>query len=163
MDIRHHITEGRQANGLTVIFGMEYDTPDGDFLIYGPYEYIDKKMGAADLLNYVHATKGIAIAAHPFRKDRPVKEVFFQNGLCPMIESINGRNSDIENLRADRWAKRYALTESGGSDAHILDELGRVVTRFSMPILSRKDLIHAMNHSLCKPEWRTHHKMALSY
>ncbi len=44
-------------------------------------EYIDKKMGAADLLNYVHATKGIAIAAHPFRKDRPVKEVFFQNRL----------------------------------------------------------------------------------
>ncbi len=163
MDIRHHITEGSQTNGLIVIFGMEYNTLDGDFLIYGPYEHIDKEMKSADLLNYVNDTKGIAIAAHPFRKDRPVKEGFFQSRLCTMIESINGRNSDIENLKADRWRKRYALTEIGGSDAHTLDELGRAVTRFSMPIRSRKDLIYALNHNLCRPEWQTYHNTAMSY
>jgi hypothetical protein len=59
----------------------------------------------------------------------------------------------MENLNVNRWLKRYALTEIGGSDAHTLDELGRVFTRFSIPIQSRKDLLYGLNHGLCQPEW----------
>lgn len=155
MDIRHHITEGIQPNGVIVIFGMEYDTPHGDFLIFGSYEHIPQNMAALDLLNYIKHTKGIAIAAHPFRKNRPVKESFVRDKLCTVVESINGRNSEIENLKTETWQKRYRQTQTGGSDAHTPHELGKVVTRFSMPIYSRKDLVYALRHGLCKPEMST--------
>jgi predicted metal-dependent phosphoesterase TrpH len=163
MDIRHQITEGPQENGVAVIFGMEYDTLGGDFLIFGPYEDIEKDMNAEDLLKHVNGTGGIAIAAHPFRKDRPTKESLVQKGLVTIIESINGRNLDIENMKADKWKKQYKMSEVGGSDAHTPQELGRVITRFSMPIRSRKDFIYALSHDKYQPEWRTQQKSALSY
>lgn len=161
MDIRHHITEGPQENGVVVIFGMEYDTSDGDFLIFGPYEDISKDMNAEDLLKHVNETKGIAIAAHPFRKDRPTKESLVQKGLLTIVESINGRNLDIENVKTGKWKKQYKVAEVGGSDAHTPHELGRVITRFFMPIRSRKDFIYALTHDFYQPEWRTEQKSAL--
>jgi predicted metal-dependent phosphoesterase TrpH len=163
MDVRHQIKEGPQSNGLIVIVGMEYDTPDGDFLIFGPYEEIPPGMGGEALLNHVKTTGGVAVAAHPFRKGRMLNETLVQNRLCHVAEGINGRNSDIENLKFDRLRKRYGLTEIGGSDAHTLTELGRAVTRFSAPIRSRKDLIYALDHSLCEPGQRQHLKTALPY
>lgn len=163
MDVRHQIKEGPQSNGLIVIVGMEYDTPDGDFLIFGPYEEIPPGMGGEDLLNYVRATGGIAVAAHPFRKGRMLNEALVQNRLCHVAEGINGRNSDIENLQFNSLRKRYGLTEIGGSDAHTLSELGRAVTQFSVPIRSRKDLIYALDHSFCKPGQQQHLKTALPY
>ncbi len=163
MDIRYHITEGRQSNGVVVIFGMEYDTPEGDFLIFGPYEHIPQGMTASDLLNHVIDTKGVAIAAHPFRKNRSVEEKLIQKKLCTVVESINGRNTDIENLKIDRWLGSYDLAEIGGSDAHTPYELGKIVTRFSMPVYSREDLIYVLRHGLCKPELRPCKEKALPY
>lgn len=160
MAVRHYITEGPQANGLVVIFGMEYETPDGDFLIFGPYEHIAQKMEADELLNYVRQTHGVAVAAHPFRGNRPASRRFLQNRQCTAIETMNGRNSEIENLKAVQWADRLSLTATGGSDAHKPDELGRIVTRFPAPVRSRDDLIQALYHGLCRPEWRMVHAMA---
>ena len=157
MDIRHYITEGIQKNGVTVIFGMEYDTPDGDFLIFGPYERIPQKMQAKKLLNHIKNTGGIAIAAHPFRKNRPVTKHLLQDRFCTMVESINGRNSDIENLNVKNLTNYDELTKVGGSDAHTADELGNTVTHFPLPIRSRQDLLFALTYGLCQPE--RHHPL----
>jgi len=162
MDIRNDIKEGTQENGVVVIIGMEYDTPGGDFLLFGPYEHISTDMDAGCLLNHVGVTGGIAIAAHPFRTDRPVNDRFLGKGLTTVIESINGRNSDIENVKADKWNKKYKLAGVGGSDAHTPGELGTVVTRFSMPIHSRGDFIYALKNDTYHPEWRVRQESALS-
>jgi predicted metal-dependent phosphoesterase TrpH len=162
MDIRHYIQEGPQENGVVVIIGMEYDTPEGDFLLFGPYEHLSKDMDAEDLLKHVIETSGVAIAAHPFRTDRPVNDCFLRKGLTTVIESINGRNSDIENLKADKWKKKYKMAGVGGSDAHTPDELGTVVTRFSMPIHLRDDFIDALKNGKYHPEWRARQESVLS-
>lgn len=161
MEIRNHLKEGPQANNVVVIFGMEYATPEGDFLIFGPYEHIPSNLDGRDLLIYVSDTNGIAIGAHPFRKDRPLEENLVQNGLCTIVEGINGRNTELENLQVDGWRKRYRFTEIGGSDAHTPAEIGKVVTRFSVPIWSRHDLIVALRNGQCKPEHRQHKEPAL--
>ncbi len=151
MNIRHHIREGIQDNGLCVLFGMEYSTDDGDFLIFGPFEDIAQDMSATELLRQVRQLGGAVIAAHPFRKNRPVQEYVIREGLCDIVESVNGRNTDMENQRVDSWCQKYFLTESGGSDAHSLNELGRVRTGFAMPVRSRADLIFALKNGLCYP------------
>lgn len=153
MAIRHIVKEGPQDNGVVLIFGMEYATLDGDFLLFGPYEKLPKDLDAVDLLHHVNESNGAAIAAHPFRKKRPVSEPIIENGHCAIVEGINGRNSAIENLRIEAWRQRYRLTETGGSDAHSPEELGKVVTRFSQPILSRQDFISALHHGDYRPEW----------
>lgn len=143
MDVRHHLQEGIQPNGLCVIFGMEYATPDGDFLLFGPFEEIPQGLSAPELLEQVEQAE-VAVAAHPFRSGRPTREYLVRDGLCRIVEGVNGRNRPSENASTCSWRKRYDINLVGGSDAHSLDELGRVTTRFTSPIRSRGDLIEAL-------------------
>ena len=151
MAIAKTITEGRQANGLIVLIGMEYSTPEGDFLLFGPVEAVPSHLDGPELLQYTGNAGGVAIAAHPCRKERPVRESIFQKGLCPAIETHNGRNTIIENLKAGRRQTQYGLIATAGSDAHTIEEVGAAVTRFPAPVYSRQDLVRALRQGLCQP------------
>lgn len=153
MEINGYLKEGVQEDGLCVLFGMEYDTPDGDFLIFGPFEDIPAGLPSAQLLRFVERNGGAAVAAHPFRSGRSVREDVVSGGLCRIVESINGRNAKRENESVDSWRQRFVLSECGGSDAHSLHELGKVVTCFDAPVTSREDLIRALGSGLYRPEW----------
>lgn len=139
------VPEGVQANGLCVIFGMEYSTRAGDFLLFGPFERLRAGLSARALLEHLQRTGGVAIAAHPFRSQRQVDEDLIKEGLCSIIEGVNGRNTEEENQRVLRWQRQYQVRLVGGSDAHSLAELGRVPTRFTIRISSRADLIKALH------------------
>lgn len=146
MAIRHELREGVQSDGLCVIFGMEYTTDDGDFLLFGPFEKLEPGLDASKLLMMVNQSGGMAIAAHPFRKNRQTSEYVVEQGLCKVIEAVNGRNNNNENHRAKAWSDRYQVNSVGGSDAHNVDELGKIVTRFGGPITSRPELVSALKN-----------------
>ena len=152
MDIRHQLTEGIQANGLVVVFGMEYSTSLGDFLVFAPTHKIPPRLPAERLLSTVEDMGGVAVAAHPFRSGRSVSEKLIKLGLCSAVESINGRNTPQENMAVEQWIERYDLFQCGGSDAHTIPELGTYATRFLVPVSTRTDLIQALKHGLCRPE-----------
>lgn len=144
MTVRHRIEEGIQSNGLCVIFGMEYSTTEGDFLLFGPFEDMPTALPAPQLLDRVERAGGVAVAAHPFRARRPTQEYLVSQGLCHIVEGVNGRNQGSENASTSDWKDRYGVALVGGSDAHTLAELGQVTTRFTSPICSRADLIVAL-------------------
>jgi predicted metal-dependent phosphoesterase TrpH len=146
------LREGRQPDGLYVFFGFEYATPEGDFLIFGPFEELPRQLGARRLLDQVAAAGGVAIAAHPFRGGRPVREDLIREGRCRIVESLNGRNRAAENRAVDGWRRRYDFTECAGSDAHCLAELGRVRTRFQERVETRGQLVRALQRGVCMPE-----------
>jgi len=73
-----------------LFIGMEYETREGDFLLFGPVETLDAGLSAVELLEKVEQKGGVAVAEYLVKK-----------GLCRIIESINGRNQDYENARAD--------------------------------------------------------------
>lgn len=152
MDIRHTISEGFQENGVCVVIGMEYSTPEGDFLVFGPFEEIPRGLPAHRLLGVVESRGGVAVAAHPFREKRPVSEWIVRDGLCRAVESCNGRNTPAENLATARWRRSYDLIACGGSDAHTIDEVGTFATRFFVPVRNRSDLIAALKSGRCRPE-----------
>ena len=152
MDAGETIREGIQQDGLCIIIGMEYMTPQGHFLIFGPFEGLPPGMDAESLLSFVRSARGAAVAAHPFRSCAPTMERFVREGFCNIVEQVNGRNSDQENDRVKAWTERYDLTQVGGSDAHTLSELGRITTRFSTPIRSRQDLVEALMAGRCGPD-----------
>lgn len=157
--IRDHVREGRQSDGLYVIFGMEYTTLEGDFLVFGKTENLPLGMTFDQLSETIDKSGGIVIAAHPFRRFRSTRSGLLSSGRCRIIETINGRNTQMENAGADALAKANSLNRVGGSDAHSLKELGRVITRFDVPVRSRKDLIFAVKNGLCRPEWNPQHKL----
>lgn len=146
MAVRQVFKEGVQDNGLCVIFGLEYATGEGDFLLFGPFEEIRSGLSAAELLRYVEASGGVAVAAHPCRRSRSTRENLIREHLCRIVESVNGRNSHPENKQAASWCERYNVSQVSGSDAHTLSELGMAVTRFHEPIHSRSDLIRSLKN-----------------
>lgn len=148
---RQQIREGLQANGVRVFVGMEYHTSDGDFLLFGSPPDLPGGLDARDLLQQVNRWGGAAIAAHPFRHNNSVSESLIRDGLCRIVESVNGRNTDWENGQVAQWRKHYPLIECAGSDAHSLPELGKMKTRFDMPINTQADLVFALNNGLCAP------------
>ncbi|BDQ35223.1 histidinol-phosphatase [Pseudodesulfovibrio portus] len=150
-EVLAQIHEGFQPDGLFVAVGMEYSTPQGDFLVFGDVEFLPDGLTGNALLLRVRDLGGAAVAAHPFRAGRSVDPSVFHAGLCHLIEVDNGRNSPDENERARSLALGRSMTSVAGSDAHRLDELGRYPTEFTIPVRSRADLVHALNNGLCHP------------
>ena len=152
-EIENYITEGKQDNGIYVFFGLEYDTPEGDYLVFLPdnCEVCGTDVDAKELLRQVGELGGVAVAAHPLRQGRSVSEYIIREGYCTIIETLNGRNSDHENAGAYKLMRKYRLRACGGSDAHGTDEVGTVYTEFTAVIQSRADLIEALKHGFFWP------------
>ena len=154
MAARSVVREGVQPDGLVVLVGMEYATSRGDFLLFGPFEDLAPGLAASEVLALVEESGGAAVAAHPCRLARPTDRDVVAAGLVHALETINGRNTAEENRMARHWPDRFGLPAVGGSDAHSLEELGRMPTRFLTSIRSRLDLIRALRGGLCVPEVR---------
>jgi predicted metal-dependent phosphoesterase TrpH len=138
-------------SGICVIVGIEYTTSKGDFLIFGSVDHIPAKMDAKNLLKWVQKEGNVAIAAHPFRKDRP-----FDTGLLQslkIIEGLNGRNKPHENELCKNWLQKHGegMKEIGGSDAHTLEEVGQVVTVFKKNIYNMDALLRELLYGNYSP------------
>jgi len=151
MDVRYKIPEGVQESGLCLLVGMEYDTPEGDFLLFGPFEDLKPGLSARELLHLIEDRQGVAIGAHPCREGRSLSHEILDLSACRIIEGLNGRNSDAENRGVDELIKRYPLYQCGGSDAHSLQELGRTATCFEHKITNRQELIAALKTGHYRP------------
>jgi len=138
-------------SGICVIVGIEYTTSNGDFLIFGSVDHIPAKMDAKNLLKWVQKEGNVAIAAHPFREDRP-----FDTGLLQslkIVEGLNGRNKPNENELCKNWLQKHGegMKEIGGSDAHTLKEVGQVVTVFKKNIYNMDDLVRELLYGNYSP------------
>ncbi len=144
-----------EVPGICIIVGIEYTTQKGDFLVFGPIEQIPKCMDAKNLLKWVQKEGGVAIPAHPFRKDRPVDPNILLNSK--IIEGLNGRNLPAENELCKEWILKNTngVKIIGGSDAHTLAEVGRIVTVFEKNIYSVEDLIDELRHGHYIPQQKT--------
>lgn len=160
-DVLAQIDEGFQSDGLLVLVGMEYTTPQGDFLVYGDVESLRPGMTAGVLMDHVHSIGGAVVAAHPYRGWRPSDPSVIVSHPCSAVEVVNGRNTDAEDALAEALAGKYGLNRVSGSDAHSIDELGRFPTRFKYPVSSRNDLVHALRNGLCTPGFVGHMDNAL--
>jgi len=131
-------------SGPSIIVGLEYTTAQGDFLIFGPVEYIPGGMDAKTLIKWVKKEGGVAIPAHPFRRSRPIDPRILP--FFDIIEALNGRNQTYENDLCMQWIETNGNNKKciGGSDAHTLDEIGRIVTVFDKDIYTSDDLIREL-------------------
>jgi predicted metal-dependent phosphoesterase TrpH len=131
-------------SGLCIIVGIEYTTTQGDFLIFGPVDNIRRGMDAKTLFGWIKREGGVAIPAHPFRRSRPADPDILH--FFDIIEALNGRNLASENDLCAHWIASHGNSKKriGGSDAHTLDEIGRIVTIFDKNIYTSDDLIREL-------------------
>jgi predicted metal-dependent phosphoesterase TrpH len=142
----------RDASFLALA-GVEIAADHGRFLCYFPrpeeLPALPQVFGTTpwpvrEVLRFVEARGGAAVAAHPYDKtvERPAGDhVFTLEGLSA-IQGLCGRTRPAANDLAIEAADHLNLPCVAGSGAHAsLDEIGRVATLFREPVASEADVV----------------------
>lgn len=146
---------GGVHDGVLILPGMEILNDCGDYLVFGAPEDAVRHRDVFELIDYVHASGGIVIAAHPFHgygvcraapelADRIVATV-------DAVETLNGLGNEESWRQATELAVRHGKPATGGSDAHRHGEEFRAGTRFSDQISSVADIVRAIRVGRCEP------------
>lgn len=108
---------------ITVISGMEVSSSDGHILALGISESLPKGLSAEETVDMIHERGGIAIAPHPFDIRRT--GIGHLARICDAIEVFNSQNLDrVSNIKAERFANKYNIPKTAGSDAHSIELIG---------------------------------------
>ncbi len=153
-------------HNFLVLGGMEVNTEQGHFLVFGVPRYEYGMHRLEYLREVVEKHRGVLIAAHPFRNtvykggvhrayspdltvEAGAQRPAFR--LCDALETLNGNRPDAENAFARKVAEALGKPQVGGSDAHLPAEVGRFATEFDDPIRSVADLVEAIRAGRCRP------------
>jgi predicted metal-dependent phosphoesterase TrpH len=141
----------RREHDFLVLPGVEMNTDEGHFLVFGIEEYSFGMHHIVNLKQAVDEAGGVMILAHPYRRQ------FYQSGdineaverysqrsvfnLIDIIEVLNGRGKEKQNEFSRELCRRLNLKGTGGSDAHKLTDIPTCATYFNRKIRNVRELI----------------------
>ncbi len=135
--------EYSEETGFPILVGYEYLTDRGDILVFGvkdvpKYQY----MPVDEFLSMVVSEGGIAIAAHPFRKNNRGLENYLKTVKNLYgIECLNGSTPEGLNRMAYEIALERGLHTTGASDCHVPEKIGRYATNIPDGVKTVEDLV----------------------
>jgi len=129
-----------KTGGIEVVIGEEVSSRDGHILGLFLERRVRPGMSAAATLHAIHDQGGLAVAPHPFwRTLRRESNGGAVHGVGWLAAELEFNAIEVENATPgfyvfNRMARRLNLglgaAETGSSDAHILDAIGRAYTEF---------------------------------
>ncbi|MFZ2456703.1 MAG: CehA/McbA family metallohydrolase [Candidatus Altiarchaeia archaeon] len=112
--------------GFRVIPGIEVSSAAGHILGLGITQIIPRDLSASETVKRIHDAGGIAIAAHPFDRIRQGVGDLVYSVDFDAVEVYNGHTMVSSRNHKD-ILKNLRVPAVGGSDAHLLSEIGSVV------------------------------------
>lgn len=144
----------REKN-FPVFVGAEVLTYEGDLLVYGLDHLPSHKMHADELAAYVTSRGGALISAHPYRKNnRGLEDHLKHIERLSGVEGLNGNTPFYLNLQAMEAAEESQKPIFGGSDAHVIQQVGKYATRFNGTIGNEQELAQAIREGNVTPVYR---------
>ena len=148
----------RKKYRFELIIGEEVSSRDGHIVGLYLHKPVPPGLSARKTIKLIHEQRGIAIAAHPFERTR------FNNPHMVIMDGVGGNilvknrhyfdgieivnatpTLDDENFKASALNKTVlGLTETGSSDAHIPEAIGRAYTLYEGQ--TAKDLKKALRN-----------------
>lgn len=143
LEIREEAEKYSKKTGYPIFVGVEILTYEGDIVVFGIDEVPDRMLHVWELLDIIEKNNGVAIAAHPYRKNNRgledgIKDVYER---LDGIEVLNGNTPIDLNTEANNISVALNLGRVGASDAHHKHEVGRYATKFNKKITSVEELI----------------------
>jgi predicted metal-dependent phosphoesterase TrpH len=131
-----------RIGGVPVIIGEEVSSRQGHILGLFLERRVRPGLSAAATVDEIHSQGGLAIAAHPFWRTKRIAERFGGpvHGIGWLAADLDFDAVEVENstpglgfanVLARRLAEGAGCACVGGSDAHILDAIGKSATAFS--------------------------------
>ena len=125
---------------LHVVVGEEVSSRDGHIVALFIEKKIRPGMSAAATVHAIHDLGGLAVAVHPFWRTQRRTRSGRVHGVGWLAAELEFDAVEVENATPgfyvfNQLARRLNMglgsAEVGGSDAHILDAIGRAYTEFS--------------------------------
>ena len=140
---------------LAVFVGAEVATRSGHLLVFSNdisrwNRFKGDNNDAQGVIDAVNLAGGAVVAAHPYRIGHGCGGAAKLSGLAA-IETCNGANRPFENRPAMELAQKLNLPCTGGSDAHLVSEIGRCYTIFTVPVRDVSGLVAALITGRCYP------------
>ncbi|HET7378514.1 MAG TPA: PHP domain-containing protein, partial [Gaiellales bacterium] len=135
---------------ITVIVGEEVKTSQGEVIGLYLHERIEPGMSMADTIAEIQRQGGLVLMPHPFDRLHTIPDSATLLRNLDQIDIFEVYNSrllfDSFNDDALRFATKYNLVQSAGSDAHVLQGIGTAINRipaFDGP----EEFLVAMRHN----------------
>lgn len=117
---------------IEIVIGEEISTSEGEMIGLFLQERIRPGLSAQETTEHIHDQDGIAIAPHPFSPHCPCLGQKVQYLDLDGIEIFNAVHRDpYSNILASRKSIINGKACMGGSDAHIIKDVGNGYTLFS--------------------------------
>jgi predicted metal-dependent phosphoesterase TrpH len=129
---------------LLLLRGVEVSAREGHVLLYGVSEVPPRGIPIAELVPWAEQRRAVVVLAHPFRWVHGVGAAVVETAPVAGLEARNGRSSPSANAKAESNARACRLALTGGSDAHVRDDVGRAFTEFPAGAASEEDLLEAL-------------------
>jgi predicted metal-dependent phosphoesterase TrpH len=118
---------------ITVIVGEEVKTSQGEVIGLFLTERVEKGMPMADTIEAIQRQGGLVLMPHPFDRLHTIPDSSTLLRHLDEIDVFEVYNSrllfDSFNDDALRFATKYNLVQSAGSDAHVLQGIGTAINR----------------------------------
>lgn len=138
-----------------VLSGFEASTELGDILVFGVDSIPREVYRAEEIRSLVEKVGGIIIAAHPFRSDFNRAQMLSQKPvlnleeacrrkifrLVDAMEVANGWTVAEDVRFCQQVSQNLGLKGTGGSDAHLLSQIGCCVTVFGDAVKDEESFI----------------------
>jgi hypothetical protein len=140
---------------LLILKGSEIETDYGHVLLFGvnddlvhAFDFARVDLSLEQVLLACRSAGAVAVPCHPGRPRVGLFAHYQERGPVPgveVIELLSGGNRAGEGERARELVARYGYRGVGGSDAHIVSQIGRCATRFGRTIRDTADLVAALS------------------
>lgn len=126
--------------GILLVPGCEVSSKEGHILAYNIEKEIEKGIPAKETIKEIRKQGGIAVAAHPYSIIDGLGDRIFKLDLDAIeVYNSSARKSAVEKSLSA--AKKLGLPCTSGSDAHMIEEIGRGLTLLPKNIESSEDVI----------------------
>ena len=150
------------AFGLRILKASEVETEYGHVLIFGvnedllhAFDFTRIDLPLETVLRETERCGGFAVPCHPGRPNVGMAARFTQLGSLPgirVVEIYNGGSRRGEDEAAIELASQHGYLGIGGSDAHLVSQIGRCVTRFDREIDCAEALVAELEDGSFKAE-----------
>ncbi len=140
--------------GIAILKASEVETNYGHVLLFGvnvdlqnaiDFTRVDHPIEV--LLREAARCGAVAVPCHPGRPRVGMAAHVEARGPVPgvrIIETASGGCRSGESEASEKLAETYGYRRVGGSDAHIVSQIGRCATRFGAEIRNIEDLVSAL-------------------
>jgi len=145
-----------------VIPGLEISTLQGHLLGLNVKDDIPRAKSIEETIENINEAGGIAVVPHLFRNMSGIKKENLKkiHNKIPAIEVFNSCSLPNTNLKIVKYAKRYNLGGTGGSDSHDLKYAGFGYTTVDT---TNRDIDEIISEIIKKKTWGEGTIMPLQY